>query len=181
MRVYKMTEYYPEFLAKLKALCLEYDAKAGYYPDQELEGFALLFFALHPEYDPSDEYHKVSADFEDDGKEYLEELAHKKTDNTKSFEYEISKDELEFLYNYTNNDYCEKSIFFKDISPDWLADKFVVKQLNITDKYPLYKVIITPLDKLTECLNEFISDSGSIHKPKHEVVAVDIGMRKIQK
>jgi hypothetical protein len=62
------------FLERLKQHCLGYDIKAGYYPTHELEGFALYYFALHPEYDPSDEYHKVDADNVDEGGEYTKEL-----------------------------------------------------------------------------------------------------------
>jgi hypothetical protein len=68
----KMTD--DEFITRLRKLCLEYDSKAGYYPTHELEGFALYYFAVHPEYDPSDEYNKVDADNVDEGEEYLKEL-----------------------------------------------------------------------------------------------------------
>jgi hypothetical protein len=62
------------FLERLRHLCLEYDRKAGYYPTHELEGFALYYFALHPEYDPSDEYNKIDVENSDGGNEYKEEL-----------------------------------------------------------------------------------------------------------
>jgi hypothetical protein len=61
-------------LERLKQRCQAYDSKAGYFPTHELEGFAVYYFALHPEYDPSDEYHKVDTDNVDEGVEYLKEL-----------------------------------------------------------------------------------------------------------
>jgi hypothetical protein len=67
--------YESEFLSKLKKLCLEYDSKAGSYPDPDYVDFALYYFALHPEADLNTAFgNQIDTEFSEGGKEYLEEL-----------------------------------------------------------------------------------------------------------
>ena len=63
-----------EFISRLKKLCLEYDSKSEFYPESSLEGFAIYYFASHPEHDFGN--HMCGIDYEDypEGKEYREEL-----------------------------------------------------------------------------------------------------------
>jgi hypothetical protein len=102
------------FLERLKQLCLEYDSKAGRWPDHELEGFALYYFALHPEYDPSDEYHKVDPDNVDEGEEYIKELG---------FDDEVKDDDTGILVDSVEITADESgTIINMEISspyPDW--------------------------------------------------------------
>jgi hypothetical protein len=64
-----------EFLSKLKKLCLEYDVKAGSYPDPDYVGFALYYFALHPDADLNTAFgNEIDTEFSEGGKEYSEEL-----------------------------------------------------------------------------------------------------------
>ena len=63
-----------DFLEKLKKLCLEYDSKAQAYPESPFEGFALYYFALHPDYKFDSWGGGVDIDFCEGGKEYKEEL-----------------------------------------------------------------------------------------------------------
>jgi hypothetical protein len=58
-----------EFLSRLKQLCLEYDSKAGRWPENELEGFAVLYFAQHRDYEFNYPYDKLDPD-----KEYEDEF-----------------------------------------------------------------------------------------------------------
>jgi hypothetical protein len=67
-----MTEYDAEFLEKLKKLCLEFDAKAGWWPDHPLHGFSIYYFALHPDTIIND-YHIIDPEFKEGGDEYVEE------------------------------------------------------------------------------------------------------------
>jgi hypothetical protein len=69
-----MIEYNSEFLEKLKKLCLEFDSRAGGYPEHPYEGFALYYFALHPEAECNPVYNSIDPDFDEGGKEYLKEL-----------------------------------------------------------------------------------------------------------
>lgn len=67
-----------EFLQKLKQLCLKFDSKAGWWPEHDLEGFALYQFAANPPKEPVDEYTLEelykNIDLSEEGKKYLEEL-----------------------------------------------------------------------------------------------------------
>lgn len=70
-----MTEYDQEFLDKLKQLCLEFDSKAEAYPDPDYVGFALYYYATHPDY----EFYKggsigINTEFSEGGDEYKAEL-----------------------------------------------------------------------------------------------------------
>jgi|GEM_PF-3860300 len=69
-----MTEYDADFLAKLKQLCLEYDSKAGFYPESSLEGFAIYYFAQHPNHKFKSGGGGIDYEFRDGGNEYMEEL-----------------------------------------------------------------------------------------------------------
>jgi hypothetical protein len=74
----KMTEYDAKFLEKLKQLCLEYDSKAGRWPENELEGYALYYFSQHPDYEFNYPYDKI-----DPEEEYEEELRKKQNGDRK--------------------------------------------------------------------------------------------------
>lgn len=67
-----------EFLTKLKQLCLEFDLKAGWWPEHDLEGFALYQFAANPPNDQITEYEFEELykciEYTEEGKKYLEEL-----------------------------------------------------------------------------------------------------------
>lgn len=69
---------YQEFLEKLKALCLKFDSKAGWWPEHDLEGFAIYQFAANPPKEPIGEYELEelykNIDLSEEGQEYLKEL-----------------------------------------------------------------------------------------------------------
>lgn len=69
-----MTKYDAEFLATLKELCLEYDSKAEFYPESSLEGFALYYFATHPDYNFHNGMTPIDYEFCEGGEEYRKEL-----------------------------------------------------------------------------------------------------------
>lgn len=63
-----------EFIQKLKQLCLEYDSRAEFYPESSLEGFALYYFALHPEHDFGNHMTGIDYEHHEGGEEYRKEL-----------------------------------------------------------------------------------------------------------
>jgi len=73
-----MEKYDEEFLRKLKQLCLEFDSNAGWWPDHDLEGFALYQFAVNPPKEPVNEYTfermYKGIEYTEEGKKYLKEL-----------------------------------------------------------------------------------------------------------
>lgn len=165
-----MTEYDTEFLAKLKQLCLEYDSKAEFYPESSLEGFALWYFAQHPDH----KFSGIGIDYEDyrEGKEYREYLD-KIWGETKESEqppakphfiFQKSREELDTRIKHFNETRTfKKAEFFGKESPDWLADTFTINEFNI--EYGLSgSAKIVPLDELQVIEN----------KDKHEVVSLII-------
>jgi hypothetical protein len=102
-----MTEYDAEFLEKLKKLCLEYDLKAGFYPDSSLEGFALYYFALHPEYKFCSYGGSIDFEFKEGGAEYRKELGklmgEKDEEKPEKDDYDVSL-EADEKGNLTNVD-----------------------------------------------------------------------------
>ncbi len=72
-----MTGYSKEFIDQLKQLCIEYDSKAEFYPESSLEGFALYYFATHPDHKFDGFSNGIEYEYCDGGKEYREELREK--------------------------------------------------------------------------------------------------------
>ena len=75
------------FLIKLKRLCLEFDRKSEAYPEHDYEGFALYYFATHPECELNPAYgNKIDTEFSEGGEAYLKELeeGEKKQDETEN-------------------------------------------------------------------------------------------------
>lgn len=64
-------KYEPEFLEKLRTLCLEFDVKCDNWPEHELEGFALYEYARNPVEDPAEHWNNIEQEKDETG--YLDE------------------------------------------------------------------------------------------------------------
>jgi len=167
-----------EFLSRLKKLCLEYDSKVGRWPENELEGFALYYFAQHPEYEFNYPYDKIDPDNEyQDEFDKLKEGAQSEHHITEKPNFIIHLSEearMEIITNFfKNSGVTKKSEFFKEESPDWLADTFIIQGITQTSEQWLSGTCkITAIDELyvvNEKTMEVIEN-----KQKHEVVELVI-------
>lgn len=184
-----MTECDADFLEKLRKLCLEYDTKSELYPESSLEGFAVYYFALHPEHKIKKDMLGRGIDYEDypEGKEYhaeLEKLWGEYTEEEKiiiekpGFVINLTGEDLNrVITNYFKSDITKKSEFFKEESPDWLADTFIIKSITQTSDYGLSGMCkIRAMDEL------YVVDERTFtvseNKQKHEVVELIIYNRR---
>jgi hypothetical protein len=63
-----------EFFIRLRKLCLDYDAKAGDHPESSLEGFAVYYYALHPDTKLDPPWYVIDSEYVEEGNEYLKDL-----------------------------------------------------------------------------------------------------------
>lgn len=178
-----MTEYDADFLEKLRRLCLEYDTKSEFYPESSLEGFALYYFAIHPEHEFGSYMRGIDYDDYPEGKEYKEELVKLWEEYTEEEKTVIEKpgfvinltgeDLNRVITNYFKSNITKKSEFFKEESPDWLADTFIIESITQTSEYGLSGMCkIRAVDELYVVDDRTLTVSEN--KPKHGVVELII-------
>ena len=185
-----MTEHDDDFLLKLKQLCLEFDSKAEAYPDPDYAGFALYYYATHPDYDLHPGYGgsiDIQTEFCEGGKEWEEELdaINGQTDEVKTlklpddhFVFPITVEELNHLVTIIySNPIHRKNEFFKSGSPAWLADVFQVSNIKIERSFMnevtgIYTVEVYPDDEL--CVIDEKTLTVIENKNKHEKVGIII-------
>jgi hypothetical protein len=163
-------------LSKLKILCQTFDSKTGGWPEHELEGYALYQFALNPDKDPEREWHTADNDWWEECKK-LNPIEYKEKEpeppRIPKFVFPVDNED-ELLRTVFNHHAFKKSEFFKEESPDWLADYFIIEAVNQTSGVLGLKGtgVITPLDVLYEVDEKTMTVIEN--KTKHENVKLTI-------
>ena len=176
-----MTEIDNDFLTKLKQLCLEFDSKAEAYPDFDYVGFAIYYYATHPECNPNPTMaSKIDTGFCEGGNEWITELDKMtKTEEVTTLQlpnkhflfHMTSEDRENIIKSFYTHHIFRKSEFFQDKSPGWLADSFVITEIK-PESGMLDTAEIYPLDEL--CVVDPHTLTVLENKEKHEAVGMII-------
>ncbi|MEN6293147.1 MAG: hypothetical protein ABFD07_14190 [Methanobacterium sp.] len=179
-----MTEnnkYSKEFLNTLKELCLEFDSKAESYPDPDYVGFALYYYATHPDYNLTPGYGgstDIQTEFCEGGKEWVEELnkgiEYNEVQTLKlpnnHFLFHLAEDKIDEIIRLAFSHIAvKKDELFQDEYPGWLADSFIIAEIKY-EHGPIGTVEIYPYDEL--CTVDETTMVMMENKNKHEVIGM---------